>query len=446
VANRAQRLLSAAKNSPLPEGTYAIGAGLLIAGVSAYGFQILAARQLSESEYAALNGLWAIVFVVAPGFFQPLEQEVSRALAHRRALGIGGAPLVRRAALLGGILAGSVALASIIGAPKLVDELFHGESLLLVALLIALVSYYMAHTTRGTLSGNGRFGPYGRMHASEGIVRLLFCLGLFAVGVGTPWLYGLALALPPFAAIAIALRGQRGLMIPGPEAPYSELSSALSLLLLGSVLAQLLSYSSFLAANILAEPGEKDLVGKFITGLFIARIPILLFQAVQAALLPKLAHLAGEGRHADFRVGMRKLVLIVLGLGIVGTIAAALIGPFVGELLFGKDKFILGHRDLALLAAGSAGFILALTLAQGLIALRGYATAAIAWLVGIMTMVAVTAAGHDLFLRVELGFFVGSAVASIAMAIALLARMRSGVPTDAVDELVENIPHEPLEI
>jgi O-antigen/teichoic acid export membrane protein len=439
-------LVNAARNSPLPEGTYAIGAGLVIVGISAYAFQILAARQLSDTEYAALNGLWAIVFVVTPGFFQPLEQEVSRALAHRRALGIGGAPLVKRAAALGGILAGAVALLSLIFAPRLIDELFHGEGLLLPALLIALLSYYLAHTTRGTLSGNGRFGPYGRMHASEGILRLAFCVTLFAAGVGTPWLYGLALALPPLGAIGIALRGQRNLMVPGPEAPYSELSSALSLLLLGSVLAQLLSYASFLAANLLAEPDQKALVGKFITGLFIARIPILLFQAVQAALLPKLAHLAGEGRHADFRAGMRKLVLIVIGLGLVGVIAGATIGPTAGKILFGQEKFILGNRDLALLAAGSGGFILALTLAQGLIALRGYAGAALSWLAGIVAFVIVTAPGSDLFLRVELGFVAGSVVAATAMGVTLILRAREGVPADATDELVENIPHEPLEI
>ena len=157
-----------------------------------------------------------------------------------------------------------------------------------------------------------------------------------------------------------------GSLTPGPEAPYSELSSALSLLLLGSVLAQLLSYASFLAANILATPSEKASVGMFITGLFIARIPILLFQAVQAALLPKLAGLAGEGRHDDFRGGMRKLVLIVVGARASSARSRPRrSGPFVGELLFGKDKFILGHRDLALLAAGSGCFILALTLAQG---------------------------------------------------------------------------------
>jgi O-antigen/teichoic acid export membrane protein len=447
VANRKQRLIEAAKNTPLPEGTYAIGGGLIVVGLSAYGFQILAARGLSDTGYAALNSLWALVFVVAPGFFQPLEQEVSRALAHRRAQGIGGGPLIKRAALLGGILAGSVALISVIASPRLIENLFHDETGLLLALLIGIASYYLAHTTRGTLSGQGRFGPYGMMHASEGIIRITICVALFIAGVEQPFWYGLALVLPPLGAIDIALRGQRGLVEPGPEAPYSELSTALGWLLLGSVLAQLLGYASFLAANALAEgQAQEDLVAKFITGMFIARIPILLFQAVQAALLPKLAGLAGEGRHADFASGMRKLVAIVIGLGVIGVVAAATIGPFVGKLLFGEDKFILGNRDLALLAAGSGFFILALTLAQGLIALRGYAGAALAWLAGIIAFAAITAAGNDLFLRVELGFVAGSATATAVMGILLLMRMRGGVPVGAVDELVDNVGHEPLEI
>ncbi len=443
MPERAQRLIAAARTN-VPEGTWAVGAGLLVAGLSAYGFQILAARQLTSEEYGALNGLWAIVFVVAPGFFQPLEQEVARALAHRRAQGIGGGPLVKRAALLGGALALLVAVAALAGSRLLVDELFHGDWLLFLALIVALASYYAAHMTRGTLSGNERFGPYGLMHGSEGVVRIVLCGALFVAGAGTPGLYGLALALPPLAAIAFATRGQRDLLTPGPPAPYSELSGALSLLLVGSVLAQLLSYASFLGVSILASSSEKENVGKFITGLFIARIPILLFQAVQAALLPKLAGLAGAGRHNDFRTGMRKLVVIVIGLGVIGTLGGLTLGPFAGKLLFGEDKFVLGHRDLALLAAGSGGFILALTLAQGLIALKGYGHAAVSWVVGIVGFGVVTAIGDDLFLRVENGFVAGSFAAAATMAVFLLRRMRTATAT--IDDLVEVIGHEALEI
>ncbi len=77
------------------EGTYAVGLGLLVSGITAYGFQILAFKGLSKAEYAALNGLWIFVFVVAPGFFLPLEQEVGRAVADRRSRALGGGPVVR---------------------------------------------------------------------------------------------------------------------------------------------------------------------------------------------------------------------------------------------------------------------------------------------------------------------------------------------------------------
>lgn len=443
MPERAHRLIAAAREN-VPEGTWAVGAGLVVAGITAYGFQILAARQLTSQEYGALNGLWAMVFVVAPGFFQPLEQEVSRALAHRHAQGIGGGPLVKRAAILGGALAGLVAVAAALGSRSIVDQLFRGDWMLFAALIVALGSYYAAHMTRGTLSGNKRFGAYGLMHGTEGVVRMILCGALFVAGAGTPGLYGLALALPPLVAIAVSLHGQHDLLTPGPAAPYSEVSGALGLLLVGSVLAQLLSYASFLGVLILASAPEKASVGKFITGLFIARIPILLYQAVQAALLPKLASLAGAGRHEDFKSGMRKLILIVVGLGVIGTVGGFSLGPFAGKLLFGEDKFILGHRDLALLAAGSGGFILALTLAQGLIALKGYWQAAVSWVVGIIAFGVVTAVGDDLFLRVENAFVAGGAAAAVVMAVLLARRMRTA--TASFGDLAEVIGHEPLEI
>ena len=69
----------------MPEGTFAVGAGLAVAGVTTYLFQILAFRGLSKPDYGALNALWVFVFVLAPGIFLPLEQEVGRAIAARRA-------------------------------------------------------------------------------------------------------------------------------------------------------------------------------------------------------------------------------------------------------------------------------------------------------------------------------------------------------------------------
>ena len=267
-------------------------------GVCAYLFQIMAFRALGDHRYAALNGLWILVFVVCPGFFLPLEQEVGRAVSDRRARDVGGGPVVRKAALAGGLLAVGLVLLALVGAAFLpfVDRMFHGQQALLACFAVALLTYAFQHITRGTLAGNGRFGPYGLILAAEGILRVAPLIVLGILGVDDLVWYGLALALPPLFASLIALRGQHGLAEPGPPAEWSELSSNLSLLFLGSLAAQTLSYSAAIGGIVLAQnAAERDAVADFIVGFFIARIPILLFQAVQAALLPKLARSRAPG-------------------------------------------------------------------------------------------------------------------------------------------------------
>jgi O-antigen/teichoic acid export membrane protein len=445
VAERAQRLVGAAKKLPVPEGTYALAAGLIVLGLTAYGFQILAAKRLTGDDYTSLNALWIIIFVVTPGLFQPLEQEVGRSLSHRRARGIGGGPLVKRAAQLGGILAVAVIVTCLAAYVPIVNELFSGRGELMIGLVIAIVGYYVAYISRGALSGNGRFGPYGLMLGAEGASRIILCIVLFVIASKSPGWWGFVLAIPPIIAVVIALWKQRGLVTPGPDAPYSEISSALALLLVASIFLQALSYSSAFGVLVLASDAQRHTItAGFITGVFVARIPLLMFQAIQAALLPKLARLASEGKHDDFRTGMSQLLAIVVGLCVTGTVVAALIGPTIGKKLF-PTKWNLGHLDLLLLTAGMTLFILALTLAQGLIALKAYRENAIGWIAGVAAFVAtVFLAGDDLFLRNEVGFLVGSGVAALLSGVFLMVRMRRGA--GHLEDLVGVVEHEPLEI
>ncbi len=435
--------MGAAKKLPVPEGTWAVGAGLLILGLSAYGFQILAAKRLSDNDYAALNALWAMVFVFSPGLFQPLEQEVGRAVSARRALGHGGAPVVKRAAQLGAILAAATIVVCSIAYKPLVDNAFDGRGSLLIGLFLAVVFYYIAYIVPGTLSGNGRFQPYGVMQGAEGSVRIAACFVLFALGVTSVGLYGIALCAPPILAVALSLRGQHDLLVPGPEASYSELSGALAWLLIGSVLAQLLSYVSVFGVIFYATKTQKDLASHFITGLFIARVPLLLFQAVQAALLPKLAGLASEGKHDDFRIGMRRLVAVVIGLCVAGIVAATFVGPWFGKKLF-ADKWDLGHRDMLMLTLAATTFIVALTFAQGLIALKAYRQNALAWITGVVAFVVAVVLGHDLIFRNEVAFLTGGATAMLITGALLMQRISRGGAT--LEDLVEVVEHEPLEI
>ena len=157
---------------------------------------------------------------------------------------------------------------------------------------------------------------------------------------------------------------------------WREVTPNLGWLLLGSVFAAGLVNAGPVAANILKADGEKELVTWFGYGVLLSRIPLFLFQAVQAALLPRLSRLAARNEIAEFRVGFRKLLVLVLSVGVAGTLGAWLVGPFVIEKVYGPT---LSGRTMAMLALGSAAYMVALALAQAVIALRGHALVALGW-------------------------------------------------------------------
>ena len=401
----------------LPVGTVPVGVGLLVAGVTTYLFQIAAFRLLGSVDYAALNGLWVTTFVLAPGLFLPLEQEVARALAHRHARGQGGRPLIRKAVLLtAGLVAAVVVLLVILRNP-IEERLLRSADELFPALIVVLVGFAIMSLVRGTLSGNGRFGRYGIVVGMDGLGRAALAGVLALVGFTTLGWFGLIFAIGPYLAFLVGLAGAKRLAEPGPPAPISELSTAIGWLLLGSTFAQALGYSAYIGASLLATPAENAALGAFIAGIFIARIPLLLFQAVQAALLPKLAGLLGHGKIDEFRVGLLRLVAIVLGASVLGVLIALTVGPSIGRLLFGEN-FTLSGISLATLTAGVCLMVTALTLAQALIALRRYAITALAWVAGLgVFLVLMLTLDVDVFVRAEVAFVVGAFVAMVWMGV-----------------------------
>ena len=419
----------------------AIAAGLAVLGLTAYGFLVVAARALGPEAYAPLSALWAVVFLVGPGCFIPIEQELARSLAARRAAGLGGGPVIRRAATLGGGALLFLTVACTIAGLVLLDRLFDGEALLVVGLLLSLAGYYAEHLARGVLSGYGRFRPYGIALATEGILRLVGCVVLAAVGVATAGPYGVVLGAAPLIATAVALRGQHDLAPPGPEADRRELTVALGWLLAGSVLAQSLANAGPVAVKLLADDSERAVAGRFLAALIVARVPMFLFTAVLAPALPRLARMAAAGDRRGFDTGLRRLLALVTALGGAGTVAALVAGPTVVRTLFGAD-FELPAHDLATLAVACAAYLFAMTLAQALIAVSGHGRVAMAWLAGVVSFGVVTALGSDLLTRVELGMVTGGVVAAVAMAGLLLPLLhhRVGPAPSAVDLLTSPPP------
>ena len=119
-------------------------------------------------------------------------------------------------------------------------------------------------------------------------------------------------------------------------------------------------------------------------GVLLSRIPLFLFQAVQAALLPRLSQQAARGEFDEFRSGLLRLMFVVIGVGVVGTAGAFVLGPWALDTMYDAD---LTGRTMAMLSLSSAVYMLALATAQAVIALQGHALVALGWVVGVITFV-----------------------------------------------------------
>ena len=126
---------------PLPEGTVPVGIGLFISGFTAYAFFKVGQLALGKEDFKPIVALWFTTFALVPGFFMPVEQELGRALAHRRALGHGGRPVVRRMIPLTIVLAAILTVVVASTSQWLTSEMFEGHWIVTVSLVITICAY-----------------------------------------------------------------------------------------------------------------------------------------------------------------------------------------------------------------------------------------------------------------------------------------------------------------
>lgn len=428
---------------PLPEGTLPVAVGLLIAGLCSFAFFRVGTLALgSEEAFKPVVSMWFATFALAPGFFLPLEQELGRALSARNALGQGGRPVVMKVVALGAALVLIVTVALLAAGNWLAANYFGGSWWMVIALVLSIAAYAPAHLSRGICSGMGRFRGYSVVLGSDGVIRILLCLGLAGIGVAAVGWFGLAVAIAPlFGVVAVAMRGQLRTE-PGPPATWKEVTPNLGWLLLGSVMAAGLVNAGPIATSVLATKSEEGLVTRFGFGVILARIPLFLFQAVQAALLPRLSRLAASGKMEEFREGFRRLMMVVLGVGVIGVAGAWLLGPFAVRVMYDAE---LSKRTLTVLAMGSACYMLGLAIAQAVIALHGHALVALGWTTGMIAFLLATwLIEGSTFYRVELGLLAGSAASLLVFALALRHRLAVGAAPDQAS-MMEAITDMPLE-
>jgi O-antigen/teichoic acid export membrane protein len=429
--------------TPLPEGTLPVGIALLIAGLATFlFFRICTDAVGGKAEFQPIAALWFVTFSLAPGLFLPLEQELGRAVSHRRALSQGSQPVVRKVVWLGAVMAGIAILVVAVASPILASKIFDGNWVMVAALGLTFLGYAPAHLARGICSGNGRFTEYAVVMGSDGVVRITMCVLMTLVGITAVGAYGLVIALSPLVGIAYVYRRGGLKSEAGPQAEWSEVTPNLGWLLLGSIFAASLLNAGPIAASLLADDNQDSLVTAFSYGVLLARIPLFLFQAVQAALLPRLSRLAARGEIVEFRAGLRRLLVVVVGVGALGLLGSLVLGAWAIDLMFEVD---LSGRTLAMLSLSSALYMMSLAIAQAVIALKGHALVGVGWGVGVVSfLLAMLLNGEEVFRRIEIALVVSSLATTIVFAIALQMRLRSGVVPDqaSIMEAITDMPFE----
>ncbi|MFM8002124.1 MAG: hypothetical protein ACKPAJ_06900, partial [Actinomycetota bacterium] len=247
-----ESLATEPKRSAIPEGTFSIGTGLLIAGVTIYVFFKIGQQALGQEKFKPLVSLWFVMFAIAPGFFLPVEQELSRAVAHRRALNQGVGPVVKKVALLCLSIAIFLVVLIAILSPLITGDLFEGNLIVTVSLAIAICTYGLLYFMKGLSSGLGRFGEYGFIVGADGAIRVVACAILLAVGITQLTTYALVIVVTPIVGVAIVFGARRLRWHDGPRATWSEVTENLVWLLGGSI---------FAVALVNAGPITVDLVG-----------------------------------------------------------------------------------------------------------------------------------------------------------------------------------------
>lgn len=422
--------------APLPEGTIPVGIGLFIAGITAYAFFKVGQLALGKEDFKPIVALWFTTFALVPGFLLPVEQELGRALAHRRALNHGGRPVIQKMLPLAGGLTSLLIVATLVASPWLTRDMFEGYWSVTVALIITVFAFAPMHIARGIASGSGRFTAYGLILGIDGATRIISCVVLWQLNITSVGAYAMAVALSPIVAVLfVSARGDMKTH-DGPPAEFSELTPNLSWLLLGSVMAAALVNAGPIGVDVLANASDAEKVTAFGNGVLLSRIPLFLFQAVQASLLPRLARLAAKGNLDEFVQGLSLLLKIVIAVALLGTAGSYVLGPWALDIMYDGG---LDRSTLTLLALASGMYMLCIAIAQAVIALRGHRWVAIGWVSAVVTFLLLTAvSSNDLFLRVEIGLVGGSTAALIVFSLALKSRIAAGITPNA-DSMVDGV-------
>jgi len=420
-----------------------LGGGLVVVGLAGYAFLGLAGHTLPTEDAAAVASFYLIVSIVGPGVFTGLEQETSRSTSAWLTGGGRLGVVARRAAAVGlGLVVVVLVLLGVLS-PILTDRTLFGRWGLFLAIIVSVLGTALVYLLRGLLGGMQRFTGYAISLTAEGLSRIVLCvLVVVLMGTPNPTVYALAFAAGTWFAALAGLpwlrRGARASartdLVGVDEVPaagsVTGMARRLGLLVGANTGFQMVANLApiLVTARLAADTAT---AAAFATAFVLVRIPVLLFAAVQAMLLPALTKAVTAGNLPAVRVALRKIMIMLAAIGIHTVLGATVLGPWAVEVLFGA-KVRLSHAILGLLAASTVLLMVTQVLLPALVALSKHRTVLLAWLIGGGVLVGLLVLPVDPVGMAVWAQLAGCGLVAVIMAVSLSKPLRGRAAAEVV--------------
>ncbi|MBI8999594.1 hypothetical protein M0E87_01940 [Corynebacterium sp. CCM 9185] len=379
---------------------------------AASGFIILtvASWALGVQRFGQFMAFWSLFFALA-GVVDGLMQETTRAVAGARTADRTGAVVTSRGArpfrvagMVGATVAAVLVVTGPLWSPRLLEQ-DHGLAVVLLA--VGLISYTYQAVLSGVLSGCGLWAQYAWLMAVDSGVRLVLVLVAWPLGWGLPvflvvtvlgaatWLVILGMSADARAALRSDTDVRTGRFVR---------NAVSAMLATGATALLIVGFPTFVkaVAGDSVDAGLDTTVDGIMLAVMLTRAPILVpLQRFQSALIVHFVE-----NSADLLGALRKPLSAVFGVGVLGAVAAWLLGPWIMGVFFSAG-FVVPGPVLAALTFGAA--------CTGVLMITGTATLAVnrhnryvaGWVTGSMVAFGVFLAPFPLAMNVCLALVIG---------------------------------------
>lgn len=361
---------------PTARSTAGVGVASLVAAASGYVALVIAANVLDKAANADFLVFWGLLFFLF-GTLGGLQSAVTRSVHVARtsepapAAADHGALVLRHGLLVGGALAAAVAVTS----PAWAHTVLGPAPYPRVALVVLGTLAFAGHSSvAGSLAGRGNWSDYSRLVGAEALMRLVL---VAAVGLAGASLMGLQIATTAAAATWLLLT-----LVPQIRATRRQRADTAGPAFLRASWQAMVGAASSAALVVgfpvllrVTTPQETfELAAPILLAIQLTRAPLLIpLNAYQGVAITHFLSHRDQGARPLLR-----LAGVIGAVGAVGAVAAALVGPWLMEVVregYRVDPVVLGGLTL------TAALVALLTLTgAATLALGGHRAYALGWL------------------------------------------------------------------